>query len=340
MTQNELNIEQKKLREATLSSLKKIDENLYCINYQNDYYLQELLNKGFQNQEDIKKFVSERLEIDLNFEEVSYGKSGCSSFNVYNKANQNLFGRNFDIPLKSPTIVVWTQPKDGYKSINFVHGYYLGIYDKKEMKKERLLYSVYDIIDGMNEKGLTVSILRLKDTPAIHQDDASKKNAMQSLLMKGVLDFCKNVKEATDFFQRYNLHEIGINCSYHYLFTDAKGDSILLEYFDNKPIIIKPYDVEKTKYLYATNFFLSKPIGSGNENGIDRYTKLKDKLKDDTIMESDETMKLLNDVHKETTQWSNVYNTSELNVKTALRHNYDILYEFKVDKPNEFKIVK
>ena len=43
------------------------------------------------------------------------------------------------------------------------------------MKKERLLYSVYDIIDGMNEKGLTVSILRLKDTPAIHQDDVSKK---------------------------------------------------------------------------------------------------------------------------------------------------------------------
>jgi len=36
-------------------------------------------------------------------------------------------------------------------------------------------------------------------------------------------------------------------------------------------ILNKPYEIEKTKYLYATNFYLFKHIGPGNENGADRF---------------------------------------------------------------------
>ena len=330
------------LRKSTISSLKKITPNLYTLNYQNNYYLDEIINKGVKNQNEVKSFCTQKFGIDFNFDEKQSDKvNSCSSFNVYNKKNQNLMGRNFDYPKLSPTLVVWTHPSNGYKSISFVDGEYIGIFEDQEIIKERLLYSVYDIIDGINEKGLALSILKLTNTPSVHQDDSSKKNITSSIMMKGVLDYCKNVDEAVDYFKKYNLHELyDRNSSLHYLIVDSKGDSVILEYIDNKMIVIKPYEIEKVKYLYLTNFFLKKEIGNGNNNGLDRYQILKEKLKDDTIMEEDKAMNLLNDVHKSSTIWSNVYNTNELTVITALRQNYTIFYKFDVNKPNECVISK
>ncbi len=330
------------LRNSTISSLKKITPNLYTLNYQNNYYLDEIINKGVKNQNEVKSFCTQKFGINFNFDEKQSDKvNSCSSFNVYNKKNQNLMGRNFDYPKLSPTLVVWTHPSNGYKSISFVDGEYIGIFEDQEIIKERLLYSVYDIIDGINEKGLALSILRLANTPSVHQDDSSKKNITSSIMMKGVLDYCKNVDEAVDYFKKYNLHELfERNSSLHYLIVDSKGDSVILEYIDNKMIVIKPYEIEKVKYLYLTNFFLKKEIGNGNNNGLDRYQILKEKLKDDTIMEEDKAMNLLNDVHKSSTIWSNVYNTNELTVITALRQNYTIFYKFDVNKPNECVISK
>ena len=330
------------LRNLTISSLKKITPNLYTLNYQNNYYLDEIINKGVKNQNEVKSFCTQKFGINFNFNEKQPDKvNSCSSFNVYNKKKQNLMGRNFDNPKLSPTLVVWTHPSNGYKSISFVDGEYIGIFEDQENIKERLLYSVYDIIDGINEEGLALSILRLANTPSVHQDDSSKKNITSSIMMKGVLDYCKNVDEAVDYFKKYNLHELyERNSSLHYLIVDSKGNSVILEYIDNKIIIIKPYEIENVKYLYLTNFFLKKEIGNGNNNGLDRYQILKEKLKDDTILEEDKAMNLLNDVHKNTTIWSNVYNTNELTVITALRQNYTIFYKFDVNKPNECVISK
>ena len=330
------------LRNSTISSLKKITPNLYTLNYQNNYYLDEIINKGVKNQNEVKSFCTQKFGINFNFDEKQSDKvNSCSSFNVYNKKKQNLMGRNFDNPKLSPTLVVWTHPSNGYKSISFVDGEYIGIFEDQEIIKERLLYSVYDIIDGINEEGLALSILRLANTPSVHQDDSSKKNITSSIMMKGVLDYCKNVDEAVDYFKKYNLHELyDRNSSLHYLIVDSKGDSVILEYIDNKMIVIKPYEIENVKYLYLTNFFLKKEIGNGNNNGLDRYQILKEKLKDDTIMEEDKAMNLLNDVHKSSTIWSNVYNTNELTVITALRQNYTIFYKFDVNKPNECVISK
>ena len=59
-----------------------------------------------------------------------------------------------------------------------------------------------------------------------------------------------------EFFKNYNLHELfEENSSLNYLIIDSKGDSVILEYIDNKIIIIKPYEIENVKYLYLTNYF-------------------------------------------------------------------------------------
>ena len=153
--------------------------------------------------------------------------------------------------------------------------------------------------------------------------------------MKAVLDYCKNVEEAIDFLNKYNLHDMFEGSSLHYLIADSQGDSVIIEYIDNKMLTIKPYEIEKVKYSYLTNFYLKKPIGPGNENGFDRYLILKEKLQKDTIMEEENAMDLLIDVRKTTTLWSNIYNLNDLTVVTALRQNYSIFYKFDVNKPNE-----
>ena len=159
--------------------------------------------------------------------------------------------------------------------------------------------------------------------------------------MKAVLDYCKNVGEAVEFFKKYNLYDMFEGTrSLHYLIVDSQGDSVILEHIDNKLVIIKPYEIENVKYLYLTNFFLKKKIEKGNDNGLVRYKILKEQLKDDTVMEEDKAMDLLNNVKKTTTLWSNVYNSNELSVITALRKNYQIIYKFYVNKPNECIISK
>ena len=60
--------------------------------------------------------------------------------------------------------MVWTNPTNGYKSISFVNGEYVGIFKGQEIVKERLLFSVYDIMDGYNEARLAISLLKLSKT--------------------------------------------------------------------------------------------------------------------------------------------------------------------------------
>lgn len=59
---NKMN-EEENLMKATISSLNKINDILYTINYQNDYYLEEIIDKEIQNFEDIKKFVQKNLDL-------------------------------------------------------------------------------------------------------------------------------------------------------------------------------------------------------------------------------------------------------------------------------------
>lgn len=45
-----------------------------------------------------------------------------------------------------------------------------------------------------------MSILRIKGN-ATHQNDPTKKNVLSSIMMKGALDYCKNVGEAVEYFK-------------------------------------------------------------------------------------------------------------------------------------------
>ena len=95
-----------KLRQLTMESLTKISSNFYMVNYLNNYYLPDLLRFNNKDVADIVKFSHQKFgtEYDFDVQKLTSGFA-CSSFNVYNKENDNLFGRNFDFG-SSPTLII------------------------------------------------------------------------------------------------------------------------------------------------------------------------------------------------------------------------------------------
>ena len=324
-----------KLRQQTIDSLTKISSNFYMVNYLNDYYLPDLLKFNNKNVPDIAKFAYQKFgtEYDLDLEEPTLNFV-CSSFNVLNQENSNLFGRNFDYDFTpTPTLVVWTQPKTGYKSISFIHGRFLGLTEDNFIK-DRLLLAPYIPVDGMNELGLAISVLMLFNE-SIHQTNPELVDISTSVIIRGVLDTCANLEEAINFFRKFNIHDAIKGRSFHFMITDAKGDSAVIEYVRNEMKIIKSSDIKNVNnYLYVTNFYLPPDSGSSNEFGYDRFLILEKYLNVKGVkMEWYNAMELLDNAKMNETLWSNVYDINNSTVITSIHKDYSILYEFNIFNP-------
>ena len=329
-----------KLRQQTMESLTKISSNFYMVNYLNDYYLPDLLKFNNKDASDLVKFAYQKFgtEYDFDIQKLTSGFA-CSSFNVLNNENSNLFGRNFDYG-SSPTIILWTQPKTGYKSISFIHGRFLGINDESNIIKDRLLLTPYAPMDGMNELGLAISVLLLSNK-STHQTNPELTDITTSVIIRGILDTCANLEEAINFFTKFNVHDAIEGNSFHFMITDAYGNSAVIEYVNNVMKIIKPSDIKNVNnYLYVTNFYLSPDSGSSSQMGYDRYLILEKYLNvKDIKMEWYNAMELLDKAKMGITLWSNVYDTNNSTVITAIRRDYSILYEFNIFNPMQ-KIIK
>ena len=311
------------------------------INYTNDYYFEDLLEKGSKNITDLIKYVYSRFGSLYDFNLNPKSSFSCSAFNVHNSKNENLIGRNFDNPY-SPSFIVWTQPKNKYKSISFVLGYYLNMKTDKDVVKSRLLLMPYAPLDGLNEHGFGISVLVAQQNHSNHQTKPNKLDLTTTLMIRAVLDNCKTTEEAIQFFDRYNMHDINEGISYHFFMTDNKGDSAVIEYVNGEMKVIKNKENNYSDYLYVTNYYLSKEIGEGNNMGLKRYKTLEKQLKYGNItMDWNEAMNLLISVNQSSTVWSNVYNTKDLSLFTAYKNDFKNLYKFNVLEPmNYIEVIK
>ena len=332
--------EELKERQITIESLTNIREDFYMVNYKNDYYLEELLKKGGKGILEIYNYFYSKFGnyYDINIK-PSQKDFSCSSFNVLNKNDRNLFGRNFDYQ-HSPSFIVWTQPKNGYKSISFSLGLFLGITNIENIVKDKLLLIPYSPLDGLNEHGLGISVLVAQQKYSNHQTNPTKLNISTTIAMRAVLDHCKTTEEAIQLFDKYNMHDIDISnsTSFHFFITDNNAKSAVIEYVNNEMKVIRNHEFNFSDYVYVTNFYLNKPIGEDNKSGLNRYKILEEKLQNDNLrFDPEEAMDLLKNVSQTTTVWSNVYNTKNLDLLTSYNHSYSSLYKFNVLEPMKYK---
>ena len=338
---------------------------IYEMNYTVDYKLDEALNAGIVGTTSLTRFVVTHL-----FDSIPSAKSvslsydaGCSAFACPDGTSGNfLMGRNFDFNHRDPDtkervmiplIAVHTAPAGGKKSVSFVDGQFVkyesGFYTKKGNDLSMLMALPYLLLDGINEDGFAVSVLKLDGLPTAQTDSPNKK-IFTTVAMRMLLDRASTVKEAKEMLKDYSMYMDSDSASYHFFMADAKGDFAIVEY-TNPDTQLNPNRLEELSgadtLRCVTNFYVSPtmyatPHGMRHSlHGKERYDSLRaGLLRHNYKMTPEEALDLLKVVAQGPdgyqgstgfTQWSEVFNLSKKTVSMSILREWDKTFHFKVE---------
>lgn len=336
---------------------------IYEINYTEDYKLDAALDADIDGVPALLGFVMQNL-LDVQStkpQAVSYD-AGCSAFACPDKTSGDfLMGRNFDFNhidattgerTMIPVIAVHTAPKGGKKSVSFVDGLFIGyksgFYTDGKSDLSMLMALPYVLLDGINEDGFAICVLKLDGKPT-KQEQPGKKKIFTTVAMRMLLDRASTVKEAVEMLKQYNMCMDSDPASYHYLMADATGDFAIVEY-TNSDLEQHPDKMEvhtgDDAWRYVTNFYVSPSMADTDHgfnhstHGMARYLTLRDRLAQLNYRPTPaEALALLQDVaqgpeHPELstgfTQWSEVYNLSRKSLTLSILREWNKSFEFKV----------
>ena len=311
------NYDYKKAQEATLKTLKQVDDNIWVMDYKCPYGLDAILEQGTKGIMDAVRFLQKEVKFPHLVPNPENDGFACSTYNAKTPDGDYILGRNFDYKA-APCLVCWTTPENGYKSMSVVNTTFF-IHGTKYFPMSKAT-----------------------------KQKTGKKPFITTVAIRATLDKCATVQEGIDLFASYDMQDLlGIN--YHYQLADAQGNSAIIEYVDNKMVVIS--QEEGKENLMLTNYFLTEGGDNHDGRGYDRYEKIETtlKAKNGTLTE-DEAMKLLSEVtlyyrhptfkHMVITLWSSVYNCTEKSMLMCAGMDYDTRYKFYVDKPCEITKVK
>ena len=337
---------------------------IYEMNYTVDYKLDDAINFGIDGQAKLTQFVVAYLMDTQKGKSMSLKyDAGCSAFAAPDKSTGNfLMGRNFDFNHRDknsnridiPVIVVHTAPKGGKKSVSFVDGnfvnYKKGFYTEKGNDLSMLMALPYLLLDGINEDGFAISVLKLDGKPT-RQTKPSQKTIFTTVAMRMLLDRASTVKEATAMLENYNMCMDTDTASYHFFMADATGDYAIVEYTGDNVNINNPENMEVLRdndtLRCVTNFYVSPTMletefGGYSSHGRDRYNKLRaGLLKYNYNVTPSQALELLKIVAQGPdddkgstgfTQWSQVYNLTKRRLTLNLTREWDKTFEFGIEE--------
>jgi len=325
----------------TLASLEKVDDfPLYVMRFQGTYLF------DFFAEEGIDGSVYRKIYETIN-------PNACISFAALNPEGEGVFGRNFDWKNRA-SLLLFTDPPNGYASVSMVDIYYLGLEGMQEIpwaKRLNLLAAPYVTIDGMNEWG--VAIAQNAVPPRQLTKDPNKPTLLSSHLVRLVLDHARDTDEAVDLIQRYNLYYGGplplvldytkdtdetldlfrkYNTEFvipvHFHIADASGNSAIVEYVDGRIAVTR----NDSPWQVSTNFLVSEVQPVGATSDCWRYNTAYESLSEaDGDISQDEAIRLLERTSQDSTVWSIVYNLSTGEIQVAMGKDYEQLHTFKLE---------
>ena len=314
-------------RITTMKSIRHIGGKFYRLNYRANYKLDKLLSRGVKDVAGLMSFVSKEIYFGYPIK-VNEKISGCTSFTAQSPAGERLVGRNFDYP-KTAILLVHTKPKGGYASYSMVCLSHLDISEASGTMPETLMGKLKTLgaplgcVDGMNEKGLHVSVLELSTKPTAQ--NTGKKPIITTVAVRMLLDKCATTEEAVAMLGKYDMYS-SAGSPYHFLITDAKGSTVIVEWPDPEQEMIV------LDLAFATNFQLAGGINKGVGGGHDRYKTVEERLeKSQNTLTEDDAMKLLEAVSVKGkdnwgTIWSIVYNIDRFTMKICCDTDYDRVF--------------
>lgn len=323
---------------ATLGSLQKVEEDFYTVDYQGDYKLDKLLSKGAADSNALGTFASEEVLHGLPFPKESV-KLACSAFTAKNTDGDVIQGRNMDFAL-AQNILVRTKPENGYASLSMASGELLNYIDsvpENTVGSLYLLAAPYYVLDGINEKGLSIAILLQTGDKNVHQD-TGKTPITTTLAVRMCLDKAATVDEAIKLMEQYDMRGLG-NANFHYQISDAEGNSVVIEYVNNEMKLNRPEGYGQP----VTNFFITPGVTEETRDGEDRIIKLQTALDENKGVVSDETawkmlesVKAVHDYDEKTgydynTAYSMIYNNTKRSMEICINANFDKKHSYTID---------
>ena len=337
------------LTETDVDSLKGL---LYYLDFENDYQLDKVIDADVRS---IRRFVSYTATHFLNTGKVLANfkklKPACTAFVCATPGGDVLYARNFDYTADgpSPVVLARTVPENGYKSVSMISlsllDYRKGYLSDGKTDVSLLAVAPYLLMDGMNEKGLAISVLYLDPEDSskniwyggTEQYDRQKHDIMTVIAMRMVLDRCSSVQEAIALLDNYNMFANGKNpkYSYHFLIGDREGNGIVLEYV---PIDGK-WKMSPVQTNLVTNYYLS-PYLRYVGHGHDRYDEALQMLKkSQMVLSEEEAMRVLQAVSQapaadktSNTQWSVIYNLTKRTYLLCVGRKYDMFIRGNLEK--------
>lgn len=307
--------------------MKNIESGLSAVLHSGDDRFEAFLQSGGASSDSqVVTYLSSLLSESSGLS-FSGNPFGCSTLSVQNESGEQLFGRNFDWN-NCDALIVKNTPDDGYSSISTVNTNFIqGIHFSSLPDEVQALIAIYAPLDGMNEKGLCVSVNMIQDSDTIEQN-TDKPDLTTTTAVRLLLNKASTVAEALSLLSQYDLHA-SMGYMVHFAIADASGNSVAVEYIDNQ------MTVTETKIL--TNFYVTEgnKYGIGTEQSHTRYEILEDRISTGAIS-TDDVRDALSSVSKknfgefESTEWSIVFNQTTGEVHYYHRENYEKAYVFSV----------
>lgn len=323
----------KSMSEITLSEeVMQLTDGLSAVKYDGDDGFDEFLAQGgAASDTEVVSFLSKNLLSGAD--SISFGNMpfGCSTVSVKDENGNSLFGRNFDWNACN-AMIVQSKPENGYASISTVNTDFINMSGMKWSflpDSMQAIICLYAPLDGMNEKGLAVSVNMIQDSATISQD-TDKPDLTTTTAIRLLLNKAATVEEAIALLGQYDLHA-SMGYMMHLAIADTNGRSVVVEYVNNEMIV--------TETPVVTNFYLAQ----GEKNGIgtaqshERYEILTKALKDKETMRMEDVRDALGSVSKknfgefESTEWSIVFNQNTGEVHYYHRENYSEKYIFVLE---------
>ena len=313
-----------------ISQITTLESGFSSASFSGDDGFETFLAQGGASSDgDVTQFLASRLLADVAVNGSSFG---CSTLTVSSPDGHQLFGRNFDWQT-CDALVVTSRPAEGYASISTVNLGFISqaggsLNQMLEQNDIRVLAALYAPLDGMNEKGLAVSVNMIQDNASINQN-TDKPDLTTTTAVRLLLNKAASVDEALTLLRQYDLHA-SMGMMVHFALADTTGRGIVVEYINNEMVV--------TETPVVTNFYLAEGAkhGIGTQQSHERYDILTQTLADHPTMTMEDVRDAMDSVSKddfnefESTEWSAVF---DLNTGTAHyyhRENYENRYTFSI----------
>ena len=333
-------------RIQTIGSIEQLTDyedgyNLYRMDVKYDYSIENVIDRGIEDdQMMIDSMIKEVLP--LLPVTIKVPNFGCTSFSLTDMDGDVHMGRNYDFKRDTSAMLVYCTPKDGYKSVAVaaLDNVSANVPDENIKKKLASLAAPFICLDGINEKGVSISVLTLDSEPV--RQNTGKPVISTTLAIRLVLDRAATTEEAVELLRSYDMYSAS-GRDYHFYITDASGDGRVVEYdceSETRELVATPTEA-------VTNFFIiyKEKALPNQKNGIyghgrERYDAVMKVLEEEKGNYTNDTVwKAMKSAAQNpnpvdvtsNTQWSVSYNNTDLTAEIAIRRNWEDIIHIELE---------